>query len=127
MRWFRANRTLGGWPALFALALQIVLSFGHIHSEDIYGRLPLGASSAPPSLPANVQAQAQPSNQFAHFDDDYCLICATGSLLRNSVTATAPQLSLPVALGRTERAVRVAVLRVPPRRTPFQSRAPPQA
>ena len=37
MRWFRANARLSGKIALFAMALQFVLSFGHIHAEDIYG------------------------------------------------------------------------------------------
>ena len=37
MRWFRANRILGSRLALFALAVQFVLAFGHIHHDDIYG------------------------------------------------------------------------------------------
>ena len=37
MRWFWANRIFGGRLALFALAVQLALSFGHIHREDIFG------------------------------------------------------------------------------------------
>lgn len=125
MRWFRANRTFGGGLALFALALQLVLSFDHIHPQDIYGDIPLRASSAL-ALLGGVQAQVQSSHQSADHDE-YCLICATSSLLRNSVTVTAPQLPLPVASHGAHRAYHVAALPVPPRRAPFQSRAPPQA
>ncbi len=35
MRWSRINRRWGGRLALFALALQLGLSFGHIHAEDL--------------------------------------------------------------------------------------------
>jgi hypothetical protein len=126
MRWFRANRTFGGGLALVALALQLVLSFDHFHPEDIYGGLPLGASSVRLALSGGIPAKAQPSDQSGHHDDHYCLICATSSLLRNSVTASAPQLPLPAALHIVECAVAVAVLLLPQRRSPFQSRAPPQ-
>jgi len=35
MRWVRGHRRVGACVALFALALQLVLSFGHIHLADI--------------------------------------------------------------------------------------------
>ena len=34
MHWIRKNSRFGSWAAVFALALQLVLSFGHIHAED---------------------------------------------------------------------------------------------
>jgi hypothetical protein len=37
VRWVRARGIFGGLPALFALALQLTLSFGNIHEEDIFG------------------------------------------------------------------------------------------
>src|SRR5215472_13233042 len=37
MRWFRANRRFSGTLALFALALQFTLAFGHIHLRDFAG------------------------------------------------------------------------------------------
>ena len=37
MHWVRSNRRFGSWAALFALAIQLVLSFGHIHLEDFQG------------------------------------------------------------------------------------------
>ena len=41
MYWVRSNRRFGSWAALFALAIQLVLSFGHIHIEDTQSPLPL--------------------------------------------------------------------------------------
>ena len=34
MHWVRANRRIGAWVALFALSLQLVLSFGHVHAHS---------------------------------------------------------------------------------------------
>jgi hypothetical protein len=123
MRWFRANRVFGGHLALFALAVQLVLSFGHIHREDIYG-------SAPPAALAQALAadHAQlPADHSSKHGDDYCAICATISLLSTSFVATAPLLPVPVAFYAVEHVDRAAIASVAPRRAPFQSRAPPRA
>jgi hypothetical protein len=79
MRWFRANRRLCGRLALFALALQIGLSFGHVHADDV-GRQTVALSAA------NSQADRSPAgDEHRGRTDDTCAICATialaGSLL----------------------------------------------
>jgi hypothetical protein len=124
MRWFRANRTFGSRLALFALAVQFVLAFGHIHRDDIYG----------PARPAAVTAaavpdgsQPLPANHPAKHGDDYCAICAAVSLLGNSFAAAAPSLPLPSASYAIERFDRIAAIFIAPRRAAFQSRAPPAA
>jgi|SRR5215470_5951925 len=33
MRWFRAHMRVGAWCALVAMALQLVLTFGHVHGR----------------------------------------------------------------------------------------------
>src|ERR1700756_2946296 len=96
MRWFRTNRQWGGRLALFALAVQLVLSFGHIHREDIYGY----ARPVPPAatqLAVNGPHPAPPQQQLpSNHGDDYCAICATIALLSSSFVAAAPQLPVPV-------------------------------
>jgi hypothetical protein len=122
MRWFRANRVFGGRLALLALAVQLVLSFGHIHREDIYG-------PARPTALAQVLAgdhAQQPADHSSKHSDDYCAICATISLLSTSFVAAPPLLPVPVAFHAVEHADRVAIASIALRRAPFQSRAPPQ-
>jgi hypothetical protein len=128
MRWFRANRILGGRLALLALAVQLVLSFGHIHREDIYGSAIGSARSAEPvAWPAADNSQPLPTDRPSHHSDDYCAICATIHLLNASFVAEAPQLALPFVAYAIEHFDRVAVVFVAPQRAPFQSRAPPLA
>jgi hypothetical protein len=108
--------------ALFALALQITLSFGHIHARDFAG------------VPGVAVAQAQPTASgptgdpgTGHSTDDYCLICATSNLAGTLVLPGQIALVLPVAstdssyehfcaafCGRIEHAL-------------FRARAPPYA
>jgi hypothetical protein len=127
MRWFRANRIFGGVLALAALTFQLVLSFDHIHAEDIYGAAPLGASSASPTMRVVTGTTAGPAYQPSRHGDDYCPICAATSLLNNSVAPAAPQLPLPQISHAVEHVDRVAAVVIPARRAPFQSRARPSA
>ena len=124
MRWFRANKTFCGRLALFALVVQFVLAFGHIHREDIYGSARPAAAIAA-ALPDG--GQPLPANQPAKHSDDYCAICATVSLLGNSFVAAPPTLPVPSASHAVEQVDRVAVIFIASRRAAFQSRAPPLA
>ena len=125
MRWFRANRIFGGRLALFALAVQLALSFGHIHREDIFGYGTAGA--APVASSAAGHAQPSPANRSPGHPDDYCAICATIFLLSSSFVAAAPQLPLPVASEPVEHVASAVIVFIAPRRAPFQSRGPPIA
>jgi hypothetical protein len=128
MRWFRANRKLGGQLALLALAVQLILSFGHIHADDNCAPALAAASSAGTiALPKADQPWPLPSNRPANHTDDYCAICATIYLLSASSVAEAPQLSLRLVSDAIEHVDLVAVAFVAPQRAPFQSRAPPLA
>lgn len=122
MQWFRANRTLGGRLALFALALQLVLSFGHIHRDDIYARAGAAASAL-----AAEKSQSLPFDQPSKHSDDYCAICATMSLLGNSFVAAPPQLAVPFVSHAVEQVDRVAQLFIAGASASYQSRAPPTA
>lgn len=119
MRWFRTNRICGGRLALFALAVQFILSFGHVHG--------LGHSAPVAVATAHGNAGAPNPSPNKPDSDDYCAICATISLLSGSVDVVPPQLVLPVASYAVEHADRIAVAIILPRRAPFQSRAPPHA
>jgi len=127
MRWFRASRKFGGRLALFALAVQFVLFFGHIHPEDIYG--PIGAASSSVSTIASLDGKTQSitSDHRVQLTDDFCAICATAVSLSNSFVAAAPQLPPPLARRALAQGEYVAAAFIPQRHAPFQSRAPPTA
>jgi hypothetical protein len=126
MGWFRARNKLGGHLALFALAVQFVLAFGHIHPADIYGSLNDPFPTQAISLATDGKAQFLSSDQATTGVDDFCAICATVSLLSSSVAADAPKLTLPEPQAAEGTTRTLAFVVIPPRR-PFQSRAPPSA
>jgi hypothetical protein len=129
MRWFRTNGRFGSSLALFALALQFCLAFGHIHPDDIYGSVgrPL-SSAAEIALPAAGSPQSLSRDYAANHGDDFCAICETMFMLGTSATPEAPQVLAPAPIIRpAQHFSRAAALFVAPRRAPFQSRAPPTA
>jgi hypothetical protein len=123
MHWARAKRKYGGALALFALTLQFMLSFAHLHPEDIFG--PRG-----PSFTLSAAERSQPLSSDPHpsHNDDYCAICATMYLLGSSAIPEAPPL-LPLSFvwQRIDRFDHTVAIFVALRRRPFQSRAPPSA
>lgn len=127
MRWFRSNSRTGGRLALFALAVQFVLAFGHIHPQDIYGSLAGVSSSTLSALPAPEKVQSLSSDQASKQSDDICAICASVFLLNNSFAAAAPHLPLPAASRAVLKLDRLTSIFVEQRHAAFQSRAPPTA
>jgi hypothetical protein len=94
MRWMRARLGAGSRLALFALTLQIALSFGHIHLGDFRhtgGGLAAGGTPSAPSAPTQHPVSDA---------EDYCAICATIHLAATSLLPQAPQLPVPFAVRR---------------------------
>jgi hypothetical protein len=100
MGWFRSHLRSGSYLALFALAFQLAVSFGHVHLERI----------APPSVGASALTHAQPSADDRnapsnpagrkHLADDCCPICTLIHLAGALVPAETPSLPLPTVFGR---------------------------
>jgi hypothetical protein len=126
MGWFRANSRLGGKLALFALAIQLFLSFGHIHPDDLYGSLKAPFPTHAYRHSAADQGLTVSKDQSAQITDDFCAICASVSLLGSSIAAESPKVALPEPQ-TVERAAYVITFVIAPHRGPFQSRAPPVA
>src|ERR1700689_2900763 len=119
------RRRIGSWLALFALPVQIPLSFGHVHLEEVVrtdqARVALAAAGH-----ASQSLLAQ--HPGARDDDDaYCPICASVYLTANSFIPAAPVLSLPSVSTAVEHFKRHVPVFFAPRRLAFQSRAPPLA
>jgi|ERR1700744_4478452 hypothetical protein len=126
MGWFRANSRLGSKVALFALAIQLFLSFGHIHPDDIYGSLKTPFPAQAYAHSAATKGLIVSNDQSAQVADDFCAICASVSLLGSSIAAEPPKIALPEPQ-TVERTPRVITFVIVPDRGPFQSRAPPVA
>jgi hypothetical protein len=78
MYWIRKNRRFGAWAAGFALALQLVLSFGHIHLDQGSSTLTAAASQLQPNTPDDDRGSGH----------DFCAICAALNLTASSVLPT---------------------------------------
>jgi len=100
MNWFRSRIRSGARLALFALAVQMVVSFGHMHRDDL-GLPPLAgtdhtsiASNTAPGSQAPTGPQRQPAS------DDYCPICASMALLATWMPVLPPPLVTPEPIRR---------------------------
>jgi|SRR5579871_1303240 len=115
MRWVRSNIKLGARAALFALVVQLGLSFGHFHA--------VSAQTAP-SIQSTQQLPAPGPDQDRH-PDDLCAICATIALASTAVAATPPALPVPQAFELAHPAIYATFVTARHARAAFQSRAPP--
>jgi hypothetical protein len=97
MRWFRSKTGAVTWLALFALACQLVLSFGHVH---------LGKPNAGTAWATNLADIGKTTSHVppvnapspAGTTDDYCAICASISLASILLVPVVLALLAPVLL-----------------------------
>jgi hypothetical protein len=123
MRWFRRNMRFGSWCALIALAVQLVLSFGHLHFASSAAAAALASGTAEPLA-------AAPDDKPAPFKHsrvaDYCTICASIHLT-GLLTAEPPSVStLRPSNGERLKVLIEATISSYSGR-PFNARAPPLA
>jgi len=128
MGFARRHRQSGSLLALAALALQIMLSFGHVHLDTLRVRGSPAPHAAVEAASAALASTDRSAPSPADDADDYCAICASIFLVSNLFAPDAPQLPAPGTLARIDSFVDVAlVLLVEPPRPAFRSRAPPRA
>src|SRR6266404_6101379 len=137
MKWFRKHLKHGSRLALFALAIQFALSFGHFHgiaaqaAPAIQAGLSqadpahIGAVAAPdaPSEAARKQPPSTPDSD--QQPADACAICAVIALAGNVLFATPPVLQLPQAVELLYRTTDAEFIHLGSVHPAFQSRAPP--
>ena len=129
MKWFRSNIKTGSRLALFALAIQFALSFGHFHEAAAQPPRP-GLTVADLAHAALDAAGELPQQQPSDHDTDQhaahaCVICAVNSLANNFLFATPPLLELPQAIELLHLATDAEFAHLGALHSAFQPRAPP--
>lgn len=131
MNWFRKHVKTGSRLALFALAIQFALSFGHFHGAAAQtvrlgltdGDLAIAATLATPG--AHSEAAQLPSNHDTDQQTSDCAICVVLSLANNFLFATPPLLELPQAVELLHLTAGAEFTHLGSLHPAFQSRAPP--
>jgi hypothetical protein len=127
MKWFRSNIKDGARLALFALAVQFTLSFGHFHLLPATQAAPAvqstlmhtaaGEQAVQQQSPANRDPDQQPA--------DHCAICAVVAMASTVLFATPPLLLLPQAVEFLHLTTDAEFVHLKSAGTAFQPRAPP--
>ena len=127
MKWIRRNILPGTWLALMALALHLVMTFGHIHAEPF--------SPSPTSMAATSAAAADAR---AADDDDsaaeryrtlrahhHCAVCTSIDLLGTSILPIRQIFSPPSAIPDSRKFTSSDIVPAHKRRSSSKARAPP--
>jgi hypothetical protein len=124
MNWLRSNIRSWAWLALFALALQTVVSFGHTHRDDL-GLPPLTKAGQTQILDAK-RAQTGPADQDHRPSPNHdCPICASIVLLGTGAPALVPVLVVPALVIRFSPTEKLIYRLQPQFILSFQARGPP--
>jgi DUF2946 family protein len=123
MRWFRDTLRQGTWLALIALAMNLGLSFGHIHAIDgrVSGR-GIAAVVASITSPDHGHKQGHPDHDDA---DDLCPICMAATSMASALASAPPTLPSKFANVTIDRTIEPVFALIEPPPVAFQSRGPP--
>jgi hypothetical protein len=120
MRWFRGHLAVGSHLALFALAIQLVLSFSHVHLDG----LDL-ATQHSAVVQADQTGNPSPDGPSPNHDA-LCPICLSIQIAGTILQPVPPALIVPEPVAWTPPAA-TAELAAAGHRSSFNARAPPLA
>jgi hypothetical protein len=109
--------------ALIALALQIVLAFGHVHFHGPAQNSHIAITQSA----ALAQTKSHAPARIPGDEDGCCAICASIFLASSAFAPAPPQLLAPANFQRIEHYFNAASPLVESLRLAFRSRAPPAA
>ena len=124
MLWLRANKRSCTGAALFALALQLVLSFGHIHRYDLTRSSQVAVAASQGDTASDDGAPSD--RHHSGSGDDFCAICAALNFASSSLLPTLSPLVLPFESAQVWRAEFQSIQIAFDLHFLFQARAPPQ-
>jgi uncharacterized iron-regulated membrane protein len=132
VKWFRSNIRHGSRLALFALAIQFALSFGHFHeaalaAPAIQSGLSQPAASGVVAVDTTDRSaqQQQPSRDSDRRSNDGCAICAVIAMATAVLFATPPLLQPPQEAEFLYRTTDAGFVHLHAARVASQPRAPP--
>ena len=124
MGWVWLHRRHGALLALIALALQIVVAFGHVHLHGL-AQNSHATSAAQCAVLADTKSHAPA--QIPADNNDYCAICASIFLASSAFAPAPPELLVPTNFQRVGHCFNAARSHAESLRLAFRSRAPPVA
>lgn len=120
MGWIGRHKQHGIVLALLALALQMVVAFGHVHLRGL-----TQLTTATIAQRAIAQINSQTPLQIPADSDDYCAACASIFLASTAFTPAPPLLVVPSNFQQLEHFFYPVQLAAEPPPLAFRSRAPP--
>jgi hypothetical protein len=127
MNWFRSSLRSFAYIALFALALQVVVSFGHVHRDDL--GLPLRIQAGQAGILILTDETGRPTGPADrdHYpaSDQYCPICASIALIATGAPSLPPILVVPESVLRFSPSEKPTHDPRPQFALSFQARGPP--
>jgi hypothetical protein len=118
------RKKFGVSAALFALLIQFLASFGHVHSDQ--PRLHPLQSAFAVDLDGTSVATSSDTDSDGHFAD-ICNVCATLNLVASGQIAAPPALPDQIISCHTEMPALAEIVLAGVRHPNFWSRAPPSA
>lgn len=130
MKWFRSNIRHGARLAMFAMLVQIVLTFGHSHwfaqaAPLTQAQLTDSAKNIASADHTAVQKPSPANPDREQPGDDVCAICALVAMAGTVTFATPPLLLLPQAVELLYRTTDAEFIHLESADHAFQPRAPP--
>jgi len=132
MKWFRSNIRHGARLALFAMLVQLALTFGHSHwfaQATTLAQSSLQQTDSTSKISsidrAAVQKQSPAGPDREQPGDDNCAICAVVAMAGTIVSATPPLLLLPQAIELLYLTTDAEFVHLKSAASAFQPRAPP--
>jgi hypothetical protein len=123
MHWFRDHIRRGSWIALLALAINLGLSFGHVHAI-VGGDFP----NRPSSQVAAIGSPDNGSTGDRHGGDRadlLCSICMAAHAMGQALGSAPPALPLALAESPVDLTTEPDLAVLQPPRAAFDSRGPP--
>jgi hypothetical protein len=127
MGWFRTNRGGVTWLALFALACQFFLSFGHVHVGKFAGGGPVVWAIADNSNSSLAVAPSSPQQRPTKPAARFCATCVNIHIASALLLVDAPGVTPPKLFSHVSPWPLPADECVSFRHFPFNARGPPHA